>query len=59
MRKNPRRILSPQRLPFRHPGSVGSRKISTTISATKVWNSLKETLPACLYEFTGGGKSAA
>jgi hypothetical protein len=21
MRKNPRRILSPQRLPFRHPGS--------------------------------------
>ena len=22
MRKNPRRILSPQRLPFRHPGEV-------------------------------------
>jgi hypothetical protein len=22
MRKNPRRILSPQRLPFRHPGTV-------------------------------------
>jgi hypothetical protein len=22
MRKNPRRILSPQRLPFRHPGIV-------------------------------------
>src|SRR5258705_7611455 len=22
MRKNPRRILSPQRLPFRHPGAV-------------------------------------
>ncbi len=21
MRKNPRRILSPQRLPFRHPGA--------------------------------------
>src|ERR1700676_221370 len=24
MRKNPRRILSPQRLPFRHPGIAGS-----------------------------------
>jgi hypothetical protein len=22
MRKNPRRILSPQRLPFRHPGKL-------------------------------------
>jgi hypothetical protein len=22
MRKNPRRILSPQRLPFRHPGNL-------------------------------------
>ncbi len=27
MRKNPRRILSPQRLPFRHPGS-GNTKVS-------------------------------
>ena len=27
MRKNPRRILSPQRLPFRHPGA-GSYKSS-------------------------------
>ena len=27
MRKNPRRILSPQRLPFRHPGS-GTTKLA-------------------------------
>ena len=26
MRKNPRRILSPQRLPFRHPGNGQKRK---------------------------------
>jgi len=26
MRKNPRRILSPQRLPFRHPGPADTRK---------------------------------
>ena len=24
MRKNPRRILSPQRLPFRHPGALAA-----------------------------------
>ena len=28
MRKNPRRILSPQRLPFRHPGAVEMAGIS-------------------------------
>ena len=28
MRKNPRRILSPQRLPFRHPGIVGNKALS-------------------------------
>jgi hypothetical protein len=28
MRKNPRRILSPQRLPFRHPGTVEMAGIS-------------------------------
>ena len=28
MRKNPRRILSPQRLPFRHPGPVEMAGIS-------------------------------
>ena len=28
MRKNPRRILSPQRLPFRHPGIVEMAGIS-------------------------------
>jgi hypothetical protein len=26
MRKNPRRILSPQRLPFRHPGRADKKK---------------------------------
>ncbi len=29
MRKNPRRILSPQRLPFRHPGSGHSNLANT------------------------------
>jgi hypothetical protein len=29
MRKNPRRILSPQRLPFRHPGSGLSNLANT------------------------------
>ena len=28
MRKNPRRILSPQRLPFRHPGIGRNNKIN-------------------------------
>jgi hypothetical protein len=28
MRKNPRRILSPQRLPFRHPGPVEMAGVS-------------------------------
>ena len=30
MRKNPRRILSPQRLPFRHPGNGISNLANTT-----------------------------
>jgi hypothetical protein len=29
MRKNPRRILSPQRLPFRHPGA-GTTNLAKT-----------------------------
>lgn len=29
MRKNPRRILSPQRLPFRHPGAGHSNLANT------------------------------
>jgi hypothetical protein len=29
MRKNPRRILSPQRLPFRHPGAGSTNLIKT------------------------------
>jgi hypothetical protein len=29
MRKNPRRILSPQRLPFRHPGRAGTNLANT------------------------------
>src|SRR2546429_8539848 len=31
MRKNPRRILSPQRLPFRHPG-IGTTNLTKTSS---------------------------
>jgi hypothetical protein len=30
MRKNPRRILSPQRLPFRHPGRAAKEKVAWT-----------------------------
>src|SRR6266853_3123905 len=33
MRKNPRRILSPQRLPFRHPGTVGNRILSQEVGS--------------------------
>jgi hypothetical protein len=34
MRKNPRRILSPQRLPFRHPGS-GSTNLANAHTLRK------------------------
>src|SRR5713226_9635027 len=34
MRKNPRRILSPQRLPFRHPGSGTSNQRIESLTAT-------------------------
>src|ERR1700693_5624408 len=30
MRKNPRRILSPQRLPFRHPGKAENKEVITS-----------------------------
>ena len=38
MRKNPRRILSPQRLPFRHPG-LGTTNLTNTETScnTIVW----------------------
>jgi hypothetical protein len=32
MRKNPRRILSPQRLPFRHPGTGTTNLANSTIN---------------------------
>jgi hypothetical protein len=37
MRKNPRRILSPQRLPFRHPGRAATRKVACMESALNAW----------------------
>ena len=36
MRKNPRRILSPQRLPFRHPGIGRTTKLTCTAGALKL-----------------------
>ena len=35
MRKNPRRILSPQRLPFRHPGKADKEKVAWTRAGSK------------------------
>lgn len=36
MRKNPRRILSPQRLPFRHPGTGSMEKVACMGAALNV-----------------------
>jgi hypothetical protein len=40
MRKNPRRILSPQRLPFRHPGEG-----TTNLSNKKTWQNAATLSP--------------
>ena len=46
MRKNPRRILSPQRLPFRHPGIVQKTKrlvnhLARTIRPWCYWGAIR------------------
>ena len=38
MRKNPRRILSPQRLPFRHPGA-GTTNLTNVYLYCNPWGS--------------------
>jgi hypothetical protein len=50
MRKNPRRILSPQRLPFRHPGTgdtnltkpfTGCKKSSGLLQKSRAYSPLR------------------
>jgi hypothetical protein len=48
MRKNPRRILSPQRLPFRHPG-----KLNKMNSLSSTQRSVKSSLCPLLPNFLG------
>ena len=52
MRKNPRRILSPQRLPFRHPGSGHSNLANTqgqrNTSEQRVHQGLAEKTSTCM-----------
>ena len=52
MRKNPRRILSPQRLPFRHPGTGHSNLANThgqrNKSEERVHQGLAEKTSTCM-----------
>ena len=52
MRKNPRRILSPQRLPFRHPGSGHSNLANTgkqrNMGEQKMSQGLAEKTSTCM-----------
>jgi hypothetical protein len=50
MRKNPRRILSPQRLPFRHPGDWHYK-----LNESKDLVQLSATLPYCSHTLRGSG----
>jgi hypothetical protein len=51
MRKNPRRILSPQRLPFRHPGKGRTRKVACMESALNAWAQGVAGLSGCNHGF--------
>ena len=53
MRKNPRRILSPQRLPFRHPGN---RQYLTHCTGLEAFSSVSELLQSCVGSRQGGLK---
>ncbi len=52
MRKNPRRILSPQRLPFRHPGAshsnLANRKGQRNTSEESLHQGLGEKISTCI-----------
>ena len=58
MRKNPRRILSPQRLPFRHPGSIITNLTNTVtyckaISCAADWSEAPVSVVASLEPTVG------
>ena len=42
MRKNPRRILSPQRLPFRHPGMLPAKRVAHLASGESMLDWCRE-----------------